>query len=60
MPKKYYTPAEAAGLSGVSVRTLYRWRKQGFGPTYQQYSKNGAVRYPCEEFLEFLQEHTNK
>jgi predicted site-specific integrase-resolvase len=59
-PKKYYTQQEAAKLAGVSIRTLYRWRKLGVGPTYQQYMRNGVVRYPCAEFLEFLQEHTNK
>lgn len=57
-PKKYYSPAEAAGLAGVSVKTLYRWRKEGVGPTYQQYMRNGVVRYPCAEFLDWLQAHT--
>ena len=59
MPKRFYTPEEVANLTGVSTKTLSRWRKIGKGPVYQQYMRGGAIRYPVAETLEWLQTHTN-
>lgn len=56
MPRDVMTPGEAAEMIGVSVETLYRWRKDGFGPAYSQ-PNHRVVRYLREDVLAFLREH---
>lgn len=55
-PKDVLTPGEAAEMIGVSTETLFRWRKDGFGPRYSQ-PNHRIVRYLREDVLLFLKEH---
>jgi predicted DNA-binding transcriptional regulator AlpA len=49
------TPPEAATFLGVAHETLFRWRKDQFGPRYSQPTKR-TVRYLRSDLLEFLKE----
>lgn len=49
-------PQEAATFLGIKPDTLFRWRKDGWGPKYSQPTRN-VVRYLREDLLEFMKEH---
>lgn len=48
--KPLLTPAEAAELLGVRIRTLADWRRRGEGPPFVPISRN-VVRYLLEDVL---------
>lgn len=43
----------------VSIRTTECWRLRKMGPPYRKFC-NGAVRYPIEDALAFVQQYTGK
>ena len=49
------TTSEAAAFLGVTHETLFRWRKDQFGPRYSQPTPR-TVRYLRVDLLEFLKE----
>ena len=49
------TAREVAGLLGISLRTLVRWRQRRFGPP--QIIIGGNVRYRLETLIAWLEEH---
>ncbi|MFE5852519.1 helix-turn-helix transcriptional regulator [Streptomyces sp. NPDC056500] len=46
------TKAQAAQLLGISVRTLERWGRAGFGPRPQKHGPR-LIRYDQAEVLEY-------
>lgn len=50
--KDWLSVQEIAGACGVSVPTLYQWRKRNYGPPYFPFG--GRVRYPRREFKRWL------
>jgi len=48
------TAAQAADFLGISVRTLYRLRKDGGGPIYAKFGT--AVRYPVAALHAYIDE----
>ncbi|MET4130034.1 helix-turn-helix domain-containing protein [Roseovarius sp. MBR-6] len=55
-PPEVMTPGEAAEFVGVTTETLYRWRKDGWGPKYSQINSR-IVRYQKADLIAFLGEH---
>jgi len=55
-PPEVMKPIEAALFIGVTTETLYRWRKDGFGPKYSQPNER-VVRYLRKDVVAFLEEH---
>ncbi|WFE74258.1 AlpA family transcriptional regulator [Roseinatronobacter sp. S2] len=49
------TPGEAAEFLGVTTETLYRWRKDAWGPKYSQVNAR-IVRYLRDDLVAFLRE----
>jgi predicted DNA-binding transcriptional regulator AlpA len=49
------TPGEAAEFLGVTTETLYRWRKDAWGPRYSQVNPR-IVRYLRDDLVAFLRE----
>jgi predicted DNA-binding transcriptional regulator AlpA len=49
-------PAEAAEALGITVDTLFSWRKDGNGPKYVQPTPR-IVRYTRTDVLAWMQEH---
>ena len=49
------TPSEAAMFLGVTHETLFRWRKDQFGPVYSQPTAR-IVRYLRDDLIAFLKE----
>jgi predicted site-specific integrase-resolvase len=47
------TPKQVAGLCGVAVATLRRWRESGIGPHWIELER-GAVRYIESDVLDYL------
>jgi excisionase family DNA binding protein len=43
-PREYLSPAQAAELLGLSLRTLWKWRRRGTGPAWSRCGE-WAVRY---------------
>ncbi len=55
-PPEVMTPQEAAAFLGVTDETLFRWRKDGFGPAYSQ-PNSRIVRYLRDDLISWLEEH---
>jgi predicted DNA-binding transcriptional regulator AlpA len=51
------TQHEAAGIIGVTINTLYRWHKQGIGPTRLKIGPK-LVRYHLDEVNAWLASQT--
>jgi predicted DNA-binding transcriptional regulator AlpA len=49
------TPGEAAEFLGVTTETLYRWRKDAWGPKYSQVNPR-LVRYLRDDLVAWLKE----
>ena len=45
----HLTPQELGTRIGVSVETLWRWRKSGEGPPFVRYTKRGRILYPVSK-----------
>ena len=54
-PPEIMTPKECAAYLEVTDETLFRWRKDGFGPPYSQ-PNSRIVRYLRSEVVEWLKE----
>lgn len=50
------TPGEAAAFLEVTTETLYRWRKDNWGPPYSQVNPR-IVRYLRSDLVAFLEAH---
>ena len=55
-PDRLVNEKEAAGLLGMSVRTLQNWRVRGGGPKFAKL--NGAVRYRVRHLNELIDQNT--
>jgi predicted site-specific integrase-resolvase len=49
-------PEHVAKFLDVTLSRLAQWRSEGTGPAYHKLTpaRNGTVRYPREEFREYL------
>lgn len=57
IPPRLLTPAEVAGITGVSVETLATWRSTKLqGPAYVKLG--GRVAYPPDELWKWLHKRT--
>ncbi len=54
-PPEILKPHEAADILGVTTETLWRWRKDGFGPKYSQ-PNDRIVRYLRKDVVAWLEE----
>lgn len=52
-PKGWLWSDEAAGYIGVSVTTLYRWRRDGIGPKSVRHGRR-AYRYKITDLTAWL------
>jgi len=59
---EYLTPKQASLISGISIKTLEKYRHfhklNGFGPPFLKIS--GRVRYPAEGFRKWLETFRQK
>lgn len=55
-PPRIMNAQEAAAFLGVTDETLFRWRKDGFGPKYSQPTLR-MVRYMRDDVVAFMKEH---
>ena len=51
-PTRLWTPGELAGFLGVPIKTVYRWRGQGTGPTAFRVGRH--LRYHPTEVQRWL------
>ncbi|MBP3983757.1 helix-turn-helix domain-containing protein [Pseudoxanthomonas helianthi] len=56
LPETPLNPHDAAKFLGVSVPTLYKWRRYGGGPTFVKYGHH-TVRYFPSDLGEFVSRH---
>lgn len=54
-PPEVMTPCEAAQFLGVTTETLFRWRKDMWGPKYAQ-PNSRIVRYLRSDLVAWLEE----
>ena len=54
-PPQIMTTAEAARFLSVTDETLFRWRKDGVGPSYSQ-PNSRVIRYLHEDLLAWMKE----
>lgn len=52
--EKLLTPAQAAGLLGISPYTLKSWRTKKYGPDWIALSQK-TIRYDADEVAKFLE-----
>ena len=50
-PIQYLTEKQASEHLGMAVKTMQRWRWQGFGPPYCRFGR--SVRYPLRSLDEW-------
>lgn len=55
-PPQVMNSREAAQFLGVTDETLFRWRKDGTGPSYSQ-PNSRIVRYLRDDLVSWLEEH---
>ena len=55
-PPEVMKPIEAATFLGVTTETLYRWRKDGYGPRYSQPNER-IVRYLRKDLVAWAEEN---
>ena len=55
-PPEIMTPPEAAEYIGVTVETMFRWRKDAIGPKYSQPCSR-IVRYLRDDLVSWMKEH---
>lgn len=55
-PPEVMTTDEAATFLSVTTETLFRWRKDAFGPKYSQPTRS-VVRYLRDDLVAWMQEH---
>jgi len=50
----WMTSKEVAARLGITVKTLYLWRREGVGPPWRRVGRNSrSVRYPVSKFEEW-------
>jgi len=54
-PPQIMTTTEAARFLSVTDETLFRWRKDGVGPSYSQ-PNSRVVRYLHQDLLDWMKE----
>lgn len=54
-PPQVMNPEEAATFLGVTTETLFRWRKDRFGPPYSQPTSR-VVRYLRDDLVAWMRE----
>ncbi|WP_420586546.1 helix-turn-helix transcriptional regulator [Ruegeria sp.] len=54
-PPQVMNPEEAATFLGVTTETLFRWRKDRFGPPYSQPTSR-VVRYLRDDVVAWMRE----
>lgn len=52
-PREFFSPAEIASLTGISVKTLEKWRRTGEGPQFIRLSYR-KVLYELKVFLAWM------
>lgn len=55
-PPILMTTKECAAFMSVTEETLFRWRKDGFGPPYSQPNVR-VIRYNRDDVVAWMQEH---
>jgi len=55
-PPQVMNSREAAQFLGVTDETMFRWRKDGFGPAYSQPNWR-IVRYLRDDIISWLEEN---
>ena len=55
-PPQVMTSREAAQFLSVTDETMFRWRKDGVGPSYSQ-PNSRIVRYLRDDLVEWMREH---
>ena len=55
-PPQVMNPEEAATFLGVTTETLFRWRKDRFGPPYSQPTSR-VVRYLRDDLISWMKEY---
>ena len=55
-PPHVMTSREAGQFLGVTDETMFRWRKDGIGPSYSQPNAR-LVRYLHEDLVSWMKEH---
>lgn len=55
----YIDHHETARILGISLRTLYRWRKDGSGPPFMKIGHK-IIRYERADVLRFMDEKKTK
>ncbi|EAP83958.1 AlpA family transcriptional regulator [Sulfitobacter sp. EE-36] len=56
-PPQVMNPEEAATFLGVTTETLFRWRKDAFGPPYSQPTSR-VVRYLRDDVVAWMREQS--
>ena len=56
-PPQVMNPEEAATFLGVTTETLFRWRKDRFGPPYSQPTSR-VVRYLRDDLVAWMREQS--
>lgn len=56
-PPQVMNPEEAATFLGVTTETLFRWRKDRFGPPYSQPTSR-VVRYLRDDVVAWMREQS--
>jgi len=55
-PPQIMTSREAGQFLGVTDETMFRWRKDGVGPSYSQ-PNSRIVRYLHDDLVAWMKEH---
>ena len=55
-PPQVMTSREAGQFLGVTDETMFRWRKDGIGPSYSQ-PNSRVVRYLHEDLVSWMKEN---
>ena len=55
-PPQVMTPVEAAAFLGVTVETMFLWRKNGTGPRFSQPTPR-FLRYLHDDLVAWMKEH---
>lgn len=55
-PPQVMTSREAAQFLSVTDETMFRWRKDGTGPSYSQ-PNSRVVRYLRDDLIKWIEEH---